>query len=297
MTRFASMFAKPLRGEVFVLHVIRVPKTLELGVGRAFLKQGRPILEEAINVGQQYDVPVRTQLRLGRRLSQSIFSAARERNADLVLLNWQGYPRTSGASFGRTLDILSANPPCDLGIIHMVREALPPKRILVPARGGAHARRAIELALDQADFVQEVTGKVAEVVVVSFIPPGENGTTIQTERQRMIEELALEDLPIDLRVEFSENGDIAADILAYAEGFDEIMIGASEEGLLETSLFGSIPQRVALEAQVNVIMVKRYNPIKHGFLTRWFNIGKKYYRPVQVQQAENPMDEELRQGG
>lgn len=62
--------------------------------------------------------------------------------------------------------------------------------------------------------------------------------------------------------------DIVRGILAAAAGFDQIIIGASEEGLLEQSLFGSIPQRVAEEALSTVIMVKRHDLVKFG-LRRW----------------------------
>ena len=60
------------------------------------------------------------------------------------------------------------------------------------------------------------------------------------------------------------------DILAYAKErqFEQIVIGASEEGFLEQAVFGTIPQRIAQQAEVNVIMVKRYNPLKHGLLRR-----------------------------
>lgn len=52
----------------------------------------------------------------------------------------------------------------------------------------------------------------------------------------------------------SKYNDLAEDILEEAAGFSEIVIGASEEGLLEQALLGSVPQRVAASAQVNVII-------------------------------------------
>ena len=71
---------------------------------------------------------------------------------------------------------------------------------------------------------------------------------------------------MEIRIKVARN--ITEAILKTAENFDQIIIGASEEGLLEQSFFGSIPQRVAEEALSTVIMVKRHEPVKFG-LRRW----------------------------
>lgn len=54
----------------------------------------------------------------------------------------------------------------------------------------------------------------------------------------------------------------------------QLVIGAPEEGVLEQTLFGSIPQRAAEKASITVVMVKQHHPVKYG-LKRWFNRGVK----------------------
>ena len=275
LTRMAAMFAGPNDGEVFAMHVIRVPRPLEIGYGRAFLKQGRPVLEEAIEIGQEFNVPIRTQLRLGRKLSSSIFSAAAQRKASLILVKWTGIANTPGSSFGRTIDILSANPPCDLAVVRLVRGAILPKRIIVPVAGGANSIRALDLALTQSRFVEKQTGTPAEVVILHLLRNGHSAEDIETRKAALVSELRLDGLPVEVRVVQSVKEDLAEEILEHAEGFDEIVIGASEERPLEQRLFGSVPQRIAEDSQVNVIMVKRHIPLKHGLLGRLFRLGKK----------------------
>ncbi len=272
LTRMAAMLAGPNDGEVFAMHVIRVPQPLEIGYGRAFLKQGRPVLEEAIEIGQELNVPIRTQLRLGRKLSSSIISAAYQRKANLILVKWTGIANTPGSSFGRTIDILSSNPPCDMAIVRLVRGAILPKRIIVPVAGGANSMRAIEIALTQSQFVETQTGTPAEIVLLHLVRNGHTEAEIEQKRTSLIEDLSLGSLPIDVRVVRSKKEDLAEEILEHSEGFDEIVIGASEERPLEQRLFGSVPQRIAENTQVNVIMVKRHIPLKHGLLGRLFKI-------------------------
>ena len=276
LTRMASMFAGPNDGEVFAMHVIRVPRPLEIGYGRAFLKQGRPVLEEAIDVGQEYNVPVRTQLRLGRKLSSSIMSAATQRKASLILVKWTGIANTPGSSLGRTIDIISTNPPCDMAVVRLVRGAILPKRILVPVAGGSNSMRAIDLALTQSRFVQSQTGSPSEIVLLHLVRNGDaTEDDIEARKQSLINDFRLGGLPIEVRVVRSEKEDLAEEILDHAKGFDEIVIGASEERPLEQRLFGSVPQRIAENTQVNVIMVKRHIPLKHGLLGRLFRFGRK----------------------
>ena len=271
LARMAVPLAHQNEGEIFALHVVRVPQPLGLSDGRTFLKYGRPLLEEVVEIGQEYEVPVRTQLRLGREVEQSIMTAAHDRNTDLILLGWPGHTDSIGTAFGSIIDVISANPPCDLAVVRLVRSGLP-SCILVPVNNDGNSQLALEIALLQADFVESQGNGEAKIVALHLVPEGTNDKEIEDRRQSLVEEMALEGLPIDLRIICSN--DPVRDILDYSEEFDEVVIGASEERLLEQQLFGSVPQRVAEEALINVIMVKRYNPIKHGLLGKW--VGRRH---------------------
>ncbi len=265
LARLAAPIAQQYGGEVFALHVVRVPQQLELSSGRAFLKYGRPLLEEVINIGQEYDVPVRTQIRLGRHIGRSILEAARSRDADLIMLGWPGSTDSPERAFGSVIDLISASPPCDIAMVRLQRGGLP-KRFLVPVSNGENTQLALDIALAQADYATS-QGEEVEVVALHLVSSGSDPKDIEETQRRLIDGLTLGDLPVELRVMPSD--DIVEDILNYSEGFDEIVIGASEERLLEQQLFGSIPQQIAEEALTNVIVVKRYNPIKHGLFSKW----------------------------
>jgi len=266
LARIAAAIAHQNDGEIFTLHVVRVPPQLGLGDGRAFLKQARPLLEEVITVGQEYDVPVRTQLRLGRNVSRSIMAAARERDVELILLGWPGTTDSSGSAYGSVIDLISAHPPTDLAVVRLVRIGLP-SRILVPVILNRNSKLALALARSQAGYVEEKTGGDVLITALHLVPPEMNERAIETRRQKLIEELNLDPLIIDLQILPSKN--LVQDILAASGDYDEIVIGAPEEQLLEQQLFGSVPQKVAEDAQMNVIMVKRHDPIKHGLVGRW----------------------------
>ncbi|MFQ5614056.1 MAG: amino acid permease [Anaerolineae bacterium] len=267
LARLGALFAQANQGELFALNVIGVPPQMGVADGRAFLRLGRPILEEVISIGREYDIPVRTMLRLGRDVGDSIISAARERDANLMVLGWPGRAGHPQAAFGTIIDLITRNPPCDLAVVRFRRGGLA-KRILVPVAGGPNARLALELAVSQADAIEQRIGQRPEVVALNLVLEAPDGSDdiLENRRQTLLEELDIADWPLELRVLYSN--DVVKTILEEARGFNQIIIGASEERLLEQSLFGSIPQRVARQAQVTVIMVKRYDPVKFG-LRQW----------------------------
>ncbi len=265
LARLGALFAQANHGELFALHVIKVPPQMGVTDGRAFLRQGRPVLEEVISIGQEFDIPVRTMLRLGRDVVSSIISAARAREANLMILGWPGYTQSKSQAFGSIIDLMTKNPPCDLAVVRLRRIGLP-NRILVPIAGGPNARLALELAITEADTIEQRTGQRPEVIALNLISAGSDDKTCEQRRKTLLKDLDIETWPLELRIVPADG--VVEGILREATNFDQIIIGASEEGLLEQSLFGSIPQRVAEEALTTVIMVKRHDPVRFG-LRRW----------------------------
>ena len=273
LANFGALFALANRGELFALNVIRVPAQLGVTDGRAFLRRSRPLLDEVVAVGREFNVPVRTMLRLGRDISDSILSAAQEREANLMILGWPGQTRHRDQAFGTIIDLMAQNPPCDLAVVRFRRSSAPMQKILVPVAGGPNTRMALELAVTQADALEQVTGQRPTVVALN-LALGESPTAEQMDRQRqqLIDQFELAELPIEIEVTHAQ--DVVEGILAAAVNCDQIVIGASEERLLEQSLFGSIPQRVAEEAPVTTVMVKRHDLVKFG-LRRWLFARKR----------------------
>jgi nucleotide-binding universal stress UspA family protein len=268
LARFGALLAQANQGELFALHVVRVPPQMGVADGRAFLRQSKPILEEVIAIGREYDVPVRTMLRLARDVGDSIISAAREREAQLMVLGWPAQTRPhQQEAFGTIIDLMAKNPPCNLAVVRFRRSG-PPARILVPVAGGPNTRLALELALTQADALELSGQKRPDVVALNLILDGSHNDVSDLERRKksLLQQLDIGEWPMELHLAFAN--DVVRGILDEAADFDQIIIGASEERLLEQTLFGSIPQRVAEEALTTVVMVKQHDLVKFG-VRRW----------------------------
>jgi amino acid transporter/nucleotide-binding universal stress UspA family protein len=248
-----SAVAKDHGGEVFALHVVRVPPQLGISDGRFFLKQGKPILEAVIEEAKKRDVPVNTMIRLGRSVASTILETVHERGTDLMMLAWPGYTKTSDAAFGSVIDLIAKNPPCDLAVVRF-RKREDPRCILVPTAGGPNSKLAMELAISQARQFKAETGEQAAIVLLHVVT---NTDDVQMARAgRLLAGVASQyDYPLEQRVVCAP--DVVTGILQETETCNLLVIGASGEGLFEQRFFGSIPERVVRETTKTAIMAKR----------------------------------------
>lgn len=252
-----SILAKDRDGEVLALHVARVPPQLSLGEGRIFLKEGRPYLETVIQQAKQWDVPVHTMIRLGRDVARAIRKTVEENATDLIVLGWPGYTNTAGRAFGSVIDDIVDNPPADIAVVRY-REYRPLRSILVPVAGGPNSRRAARMAASMA--AQSRDGPV-KVTALYVIPEGA-GERDRVRAMRVLRQ-SVEDIPYTFDLKLAEGNDVVETILREAEGYDLIVIGATNEPLFKNLLIGNIPEQVARRAKVTTIMVKRrHGPIK-----------------------------------
>jgi hypothetical protein len=74
---------------------------------------------------------------------------------------------------------------------------------------------------------------------------------------------SIEGIDYEFNLKVVEGNDVVRAILDTADGYDLIVIGASNEPLFKTMLVGTIPEQVALGSKVTTVMVKRrHGPVK-----------------------------------
>jgi nucleotide-binding universal stress UspA family protein len=255
--RIGAVLAKQQDGEVLALHVARVPPQLGLTEGRTFLKEGRPPLETVIKEAKAWDVPVHSMIRLGRNVARAVRKTVEENASDLIVLGWPGYTNTADRVFGSVIDDIVDDPPADIAVVRY-REYRPLKSILAPVAGGPNSRLAAQMAANMA--TQERNGSI-KVTALRVIRPG----ATEPELVRAAQDIAqsVDGIPFEFDRQVVEGNNVIETILQVAEGYDLIIIGATNEPLFKNLLMGNIPEQVAVRAKVTTIMVKRrHSPVK-----------------------------------
>ena len=265
--RIGAIMAHDQGGEVLALHVVQVPPQLTLGEGRLMLKEGRTYLETVIKQAKALDVPVHTLLRLGRNVADAVRKTAEENASDLIVLGWPGYTNTAGRLFGSVIDPIVDNPPTDIAIIRY-RMYRPLRSILVPVAAGPNSRRAVKVAVSMA---RSGENQPVAVRLIHVVPPGA-GQVGQLRAEQIFTHV-MEGIEFDSIDKYAvEGSDIANTILRYAQGpsleeaYDLIVIGATNEPLFKNLLVGNLSEKVAKEAHVTVVVVKRRSSRLHSFL-------------------------------
>jgi uncharacterized hydrophobic protein (TIGR00271 family) len=123
---------------------------------------------------------------------------------------------------------------------------------LVPTAGGPHAPIAARLAM----LLSEVYGSEVTVLYVQL----GRATPQQMEENRRRIARTLNGLdfnrPPEQKVIIAES--IVEGIVREAEEYDLVLLGASEEGLFDQFVFGSIPQQIAARVPKTAVIVRRY---------------------------------------
>jgi nucleotide-binding universal stress UspA family protein len=285
--RIGAILAKNYDGEVLALNVARVPVQLGLSEGRVFLREGRASLETVIEEARKLDVPVHTMIRLGRDVAKAVRKTVEENASDLIVLGWPGYTNTAGRAFGSVIDHIVDNPPTDIAVVRY-RKYRPLRSVLVPVAGGPNSRRAVRMAVNMAELGENGPAKVT---VLRVVQEGAGQREVIRAQQDMAH--SVEGINYEFNLKVAEGSDVVQAILDAAEGFDLIVIGASNEPLFRTLLVGNIPEQVALKAKVTTIMVKR----RHGRIKSLLRETVLQPASQTVSESRLPSPEEGGDGG
>ncbi len=268
LVRMAALIGKAREEATLVLlSIVPVPAATPLSVAQELLeKEGNGhhrLLERAADYAFRQGVPVRKLLQAARSVPAGIVAVAEERSGvGLILMGWQGQFATRPEK-GHVVQSVLHGAKCDVAVLRS-RPMEHLTRILVPIGGGPHSRLALKLAWE----IAQVVG--AEITALRVVRP-EARSDAETEREvlRQIIEDRLGEAGEAVRLQVVEGGDIAAAILAEAaQGYDLLLIGASEEWFLKEMLFGSIPDRIADGASCSVLLVRKHEPTSVSWLRR-----------------------------
>ena len=249
------------------LRIMTVPLNLPLQSGQAYYNReagGRhSLLQDATEVGEHENIAVTPLLVAAYGVSSGIVSIANmRRHTQLILLGWHG-PITLGRIRGSIDKEVLHNASCDVGVL-MDRRLKNPRRILVPVGGGPHARLGLRLAFNLA------RGNDGDLTALRVVTRrGEVDLPAEQEALRKIVESELGELDHRLHLKVLQSPQVVSSLLNEArQGYDLLVIGASNEWFLRNWLFGSIPDVIAERSPCSVLLVRKYEPAPLPWLRR-----------------------------
>ncbi len=267
-----STFILPVaRGEharVILLHICPTLYSSDEAfcVGRS--AEDIPWLQAATAPFRNMDVTVQIERREAHSIAGGIRDAVREFKPDLLAMSW----RRSGPNKkddDLTLHDLLMDVPCDLVVWRGDQAAPPPHRVLIPSAGGPNVELGFRFA---EDFHRSYGSKVLLLTVLPRAATDEEmaeaRSALESRARAALADFSLPWDAVELHVIRAKSP--AAGILQMAAPThsDVVIIGASREGVIQRLRFGEIPEKVAAEASVPVLVIKRPLPRRVTFYRR-----------------------------
>jgi len=260
LQRFATGLAKTSDSDITVLNVIHVPSQTPPSEGRKYLGEARSLLSGAITMAEDQGIPVYSLVKLTHNVPKAIIETCEQRKIDLMILGWEGSQAARNRVFGTKLDEILLNTICDIALICKApAKDADIKKVLIPVSNIKFAILSLKIA--EAMF-HENDVQIDLLHATPHDDISEEKEKCATDLQKCSDEINPERFQIVIRKTYRAS----EAILNEAPKYDMIIMGAPEEGLIKRALFGDLPNLIAKELDLPIILTKKY----HGHVKSWF---------------------------
>lgn len=247
--------------EIDCLQVIRVPRHSSPAQTQVNTTKSRKLFYQIERLGRKWQIPVHTQIVIAHDLAQTILDIVDDRHIEILLMGWKGSASTSEHIFGTTVDKIIQQAPCEVVLIKQGKEPTfspnSPKEEntwLIPVAGGPNVQSAISLlpALVAArGQSQSLKILLCQVHLRSLAKA--DFTYLEETAKALRDRFDFPIIPIPI---YSASVSEAVINLAKTGKCNVVMLGASREGLLKQTIYGNIPESIALKVDSTVILVR-----------------------------------------
>lgn len=267
----ALALAEAGHGDVLLLRVIVAADPLAEEEGRRRAQEEDQRFRWATEAGEAAE-NVHAITRMARNRAEGILDTAVEADCNLILLTSE--VRQQRERLGRVIDPVARSAPHDVAVLlrpgKEQADEKPITRILLPTRGGPQLALVGRLALSLA------RGEGALVRVLHVVEAHASADEM-AEAEDLVERAAAslrERLEAQERTDVTVEGEVlrsgspAATIAEESAGFDLVVMGATEQALLDRVLFGTVPEEVARRSSVPVLLGRAYRGLPRFWLRR-----------------------------
>jgi chloride channel protein, CIC family len=287
LLQLAAAIARDRNYELECLQVIPIARHHSPSETTVSTAISRRLLKHATRLGQTWQIPVHTQVRVTHDIAHAILETLKERHIDLVLMGWKGTTDTPGRIFGSVVDTIIRQASCDVVLVkfgaghtgtHQTGDyhdaTNPPShqatdrpvdrldpasdlarhrfdRWLIPTAGGPNSRRAMRLMPGLVALSQRAEIQLCQVCAPDTDLP--NLTPLEEARAYLNRHLSVSVTVVSVCAR--SVADAVID-LAQKDQCDVIVLGATREGLLQQVIQGNIPEEIARRCSCTVILVR-----------------------------------------
>jgi CIC family chloride channel protein len=237
----AAAIAKQRNYELECLQVIVVPRSRTPAQTPVKTSESHRLLSEAVQLGQDWQIPVHTQIRVAHDVAGAILETVKERHINLVLMGWKGTTTTPGRVFSRVVDAVIRQAGCDV-VLTKLNDKRTFERWLLPIAGGPNARQAVQLLPALVSLSSTPSINLCQVFQPTESTP--DTTALEKSVRFLKQKVSANVMATSIRAASVSEAVIDC---AEKDHSDVIVLGASRESLLQQAIKGNIPENISRE--------------------------------------------------
>ena len=258
LLKIAMAIAHDRHYEVEVLHIVVVPRHQSLSEISVKTSMAKNLLSSAMGLGQVWEVPVHTQIRLAHDQSEAILEVIRDYHINLMLMDGKVNPKAIGNRFNRLVDIVVRHADCDVMLVKLsIQKNF--ERWLIPIMGaGFNANKTIQflpslLKLGHKPMITfcqvfDLDSKNPHPIALEYLDKA-------AYLAKMLFNVEIVTAPIDGG---STGNSIARAILEYAQqdGSDVIVLETTKEEIVHQGMQENILNNISYYSNQTVILLR-----------------------------------------
>jgi len=252
---------------ICVLTVVRVSSRFSSDAANRVVARLRPRQRSSLRSiavqAEARNVPLYTKLRAAPTVPEAILGELDD-HVKLVLMGWPG-PIAADKLPENPVKLVLQKAHAHVGVL-LDRGLRSVRRVLIPIGGGPHSRLAIRLAYEIA--VAEDAELTALHCYCEACVPEELQDKMLLLREIVEDELGSVPGRINTRLAYADC--VSSGVLQEIgrQSYDLLVVGASDEWISRTRLFGSIDDQLASQVPCSVLLVRRHEPTAISWIRR-----------------------------
>ena len=267
MIDLAARLARPLNGQLVLLHVGTVPPQTPLTSGRRALERMRPAVDKAVEIADALELESESIVRLAHEPWRAIVDTVEDHEVNFVVMGWRGRTRARETMVGRNIDKVLKYTNCNVLVVQQ-RAPVPAKRILVPV----FEPRSASLLVSVGRLLVNESDAESRLTVFHVLPPKVSDVQRDARLGAIAESLEKPGLfdPPDAQISLEQErielkstkaANVMRSIVTRTHDADLLIVGSSRANWLKRTVVGRKPYRIARRSACPVIMV---SPETHG---------------------------------
>jgi amino acid transporter/nucleotide-binding universal stress UspA family protein len=261
----AFALAKKHNAKIIFLHVIEMSEDKKLHSGFQETDRAKALLEGALNLAVEDNVPARSIVKISHRISSGIVDTAIEEDCNFIVTGRKKKSSFTSRFFSSAIDIVLQKTTNEIAILHgeITREEV--KNILILYSGDIHTRLAIEITPALRDYYR------ANIIIGIVFRPEINVINQHSIIEQISKDLSENDL--HATIQSITDTDVLHGILKLAENADLLVMGGKSGDFIELLFAKSLAREITEQVNCPVLWLKEYEE-RESFLVSLFKKQK-----------------------